>query len=77
MPACAEWCALATGAPALKSALVALDCRVTGQLRQGSHHIFFGEVAEVALGAGAPLIYARRAYRNLGTPLDAPAAAAA
>ena len=73
--ACAEWCALATGAPALKGALVALDCRVTGQLRQGSHHIFIGEVAEVALGAGAPLIYARRAYRNLGTPLDAAAAA--
>ncbi len=69
--ACGEWRALATGAPALKRALVALDCRVTGQLRQGSHYIFFGEVAEVALGSGAPLVYARRAYRNLGTPLDA------
>ena len=71
--ACAEWRALATGAPALKRALVALDCRVTGQLRQGSHHIFIGEVAEVALGEGAPLIYARRTYRSLGIPLDAAA----
>jgi flavin reductase len=74
--ACAQWRELATGAPALEGALVALDCRVVGQLRQGSHHVFFGEVAEVALGAGTPLIYARRAYRNLGTPLDALAPAA-
>ncbi len=73
---CADWRDLTTGAPALTDALVALDCRLTGQLRQGTHQVIFGEVAEVALGGGAPLIYARRAYRNLGAPLDrlAPAA---
>ena len=74
--ACAEWRQLATGAPALESALVALDCRIVGHRRQGSHHVFFGEVAEVALGDGAPLIYARRAYRNLGAALDTLAPAA-
>ena len=41
-----------------------------------SHHVFFGEVAEVALGAGTPLIYAQRAYRNLGAALDTLAPAA-
>ncbi len=73
---CAEWHELAAGAPALEGALVALDCRLTGQLRQGTHQVFFAEVAEVALGDGAPLVYARRAYRNLGTPLKALAPAA-
>ena len=74
--ACAGWRELETGAPALEGALVALDCRVAGHQRQGSHQVFFGEVAAVALGAGAPLIYAQRAYRNLGTALDTLAPAA-
>ncbi len=69
--ACAQWRALATGAPALEDALMALDCRLVAQLRQGSHSVFIGAVAEVALGEGAPLVYAKRAYRNLGLPLDA------
>ncbi len=74
--ACARWRALATGAPALEGALVALDCRLVARLRQGSHSVFIGAVAEVALGEGAPLVYAKRAYRNLGLPLDALAPAA-
>ena len=74
--ACAQWRALATGAPALEGALVALDCRLVAQLRQGSHSVFIGAVAEVALGEGAPLVYAKRVYRNLGRPLDALAPAA-
>jgi flavin reductase len=74
--ACAQWRALATGAPALEDALMALDCRLVAQLRQGSHSVFIGAVAEVALGEGAPLVYAKRAYRNLGLPLDALVSAA-
>lgn len=69
--ACAEWRELATGAPALANALVALDCSLAGHQRQGSHQVFFGKVAQVALRDGAPLIYAQRAYRNLGAALDA------
>ena len=69
--ACAEWRALATGAPALDDPLVALDCRLVEHLRQGSHYVFIGEVADIALGDGAPLIYAKRAYRGLGLPLEA------
>jgi flavin reductase len=69
--ACARWRKLATGAPAMDQALVALDCRLIECVRQGSHTIFIGKVADVALGRGAPLLYAKRAYRNLGLPLDA------
>ncbi len=71
-----EWRALATGAPALVDPLVALDCRLVEHLRQGSHYIFIGEVADIALGNGAPLVYAKRAYRGLGSPFKAMAAAA-
>lgn len=71
-----EWRALATGAPALVDPLVALDCRLVEHLRQGSHYIFIGEVADIALGNGAPLVYAKRAYRGLGSPLETLAAAA-
>ena len=67
----AEWRSLVTGAPALDGALVALDCYLVGHLRQGTHSVFIGEVAEVALGEGAPLVYAQRAYRDLGQPLAA------
>ncbi len=74
--ACAEWRALATGAPALDDPLVALDCRLVEHLRQGSHYVFIGEVADIALGDGAPLVYAKRAYRGLGLPLEALAVAA-
>ena len=73
---CAEWRALATGAPALDDPLVALDCRLVEHLRQGSHYVFIGEVADLALGDGAPLVYAKRAYRGLGSPFKAMAAAA-
>ncbi len=69
--ACADWRSLTTGAPALDGALVALDCRLVGHLRQGTHSVFIGEVADVALGDGAPLVYAQRAYRDLGRPLAA------
>ena len=34
------------------------------------------ESADIALGEGAPLVYAKRAYRNLGLPLEAMPAAA-
>jgi len=40
------------------------------------HYVFIGEVADIAIGDGAPLVYAKRAYRGLGLPLEAMAAAA-
>jgi DNA-binding transcriptional LysR family regulator len=44
-------------------ALVAFDCRVTASERVGSHFVVFGSVQDIFVaGAGAPLIYANRAY---------------
>src|SRR6202140_1569429 len=60
---CAEWTTQLTGAPRVLDALVAFDCRVTGSDRIGSHFVVLGSVEDIFVaGAGAPLIYANRAY---------------
>src|SRR3974377_101413 len=58
-----EWTTQVTGAPRVLDALVAFDCRVTASERVGSHFVVFGTVQDIFVaGAGAPLIYANRAY---------------
>jgi flavin reductase (DIM6/NTAB) family NADH-FMN oxidoreductase RutF len=60
---CTEWTTQLTGAPRVLDALVAFDCRVTASERVGSHFVVFGTVQDIFVaGAGAPLIYANRAY---------------
>jgi flavin reductase (DIM6/NTAB) family NADH-FMN oxidoreductase RutF len=60
---CARWASQVTGAPRVMDALVAFDCRVTASERVGSHFVVFGSVQDIFVaGAGAPLIYANRAY---------------
>ena len=61
----ADWQAAVTGAPVLTGALASFDCRVEEIHRAGSHFIFLGNVEEVVLGAGVPLLYGSRSY---GTP---------
>ncbi len=60
---CATWTTQLTGAPRVVDSLVAFDCRVTASERVGSHFVVFGSVQDIFVaGAGAPLIYANRAY---------------
>jgi flavin reductase (DIM6/NTAB) family NADH-FMN oxidoreductase RutF/DNA-binding transcriptional LysR family regulator len=62
---CTEWATQVTGAPRVADALVAFDCRVSASDRVGSHFVVFGSVEHIVVaraGAGAPLIYANRAY---------------
>jgi flavin reductase (DIM6/NTAB) family NADH-FMN oxidoreductase RutF len=60
---CARWTSQVTGAPRVVDALVAFDCQVTASERVGSHFVIFGSVQDIFIaGAGAPLIYANRAY---------------
>lgn len=61
----AKWVSAATGAPVLSGALASFDCRVEEIHRAGSHFIFLGNVEDVVLGGGQPLIYGSRSY---GTP---------
>jgi flavin reductase (DIM6/NTAB) family NADH-FMN oxidoreductase RutF len=60
---CAAWTTQVTGCPRVIDPLVAFDCRVTASERVGSHFVVFGCVQDIFVGeAGAPLIYANRAY---------------
>jgi flavin reductase (DIM6/NTAB) family NADH-FMN oxidoreductase RutF len=51
-----------SGMPALKGALAQLDCDVVSDYEAGDHTIFVGEVKEVSLGEGTPLLYFRGRY---------------
>ncbi len=57
-----------SGVPVLEDTLANLDCRVVAAHAAGDHTIFVGEVREVALGEGAPLMYFRGRYDLRGTP---------
>ncbi|QJP69450.1 flavin reductase [Burkholderia glumae] len=60
-----EWRELATRAPVLSSARVALDCRLVATLSAATHELLVGEV--VALRCAAPddeaLVYLQREFR--------------
>jgi len=60
------WGTLATGAPALADAVVALDCRVIDVKAVASHYVIFGAVEAVQMGAAGPaLVYHERAYKRV------------
>jgi len=64
------WTTAITGAPILPGVLGWLDCRVYQTLAFGDHTIFIGDVvtcsvADELSGEGAPLLYYRRAWRQL------------
>ena len=61
-----EWTVLETGAPALCSAIAALDCRVLEMKSVATHDIYFGEVAAIRLAnAEKALVYHDRAYKHV------------
>lgn len=64
--ATAQWDGLVTGAPALRNALAAFDCRLVATHDIASHRVLIGEV--VALGGegqGGSLIYRRRQFEAI------------
>jgi len=48
--------------PVLKNALATLECRVKFSYHGGDHSIFVGEVEDVAVSEGEPLLYFRGGY---------------
>ena len=53
------------GLPLIEGANCTLECRVHSQLPGGDHSIFIGEVVEVQISEGAPLVYYRSGYREI------------
>ncbi len=45
------------GAALLDGGLAAMDCRMVDQHEAGDHTIFIGEVDEIRIGAGRPLVF--------------------
>ena len=63
-----QWTRLFTGAPVLKNALVAFDCRVVNRMVHGTHTIYLGEVEQLLIGRkGKPLMYADGQYAKLAS----------
>lgn len=61
-----RWQSLATGAPALTTGLLSVDCRISSITEVGTHSVIFGTVASVHFGRDEPaLMYFNRAYRAL------------
>lgn len=61
----ALWTECETGAPLLKSALVAFDCRLAEARRVATHVVLLGEVVALHFGARAPaLVYHDRGYHS-------------
>lgn len=65
------WTRLASGAPVLADALVALDCALDSSLVRGTHRIFIGRVLALSCGPGVPLVYTGRSWAATH-PLDEP-----
>jgi flavin reductase len=61
-----QWSTLATGSPALMSAVIACDCRVIEVKAVASHDIYFGMVEAIHQGEPGPaLVYHDRLYKQV------------
>ena len=61
-----QWATLATGSPALMSAVIACDCRVIEVKAVASHDIYFGMVEAIHQGEPGPaLVYHDRLYKQV------------
>ncbi|MER0237874.1 flavin reductase family protein [Fulvimarina sp. MAC8] len=61
-----DWATLETGAPILRSAATAFDCRLTDTKVVATHRIIIGEVVGIAAEAGtSSLVYLDRTWHSL------------
>ena len=58
------------GTPVLHGALAYLECRLQDARDAGDHTIFIGEVEEVVVREGEPLIFFGADYHSIGKPLN-------
>lgn len=61
-----DWFTLSTGAPVLRAAVVAFDCRTVDVKSVATHNVFFAVVEAIHIGpAGEALVYHDRAYKRV------------
>ena len=59
-----------SGTPVLRDTLANLDCSVVHDYEGGDHTIFVGEVQEVVVAEGSPLLYFRGRYGIYAVPQE-------
>ncbi len=65
-----DWVNMASGTPALASALAAFDCRVSTILDTGSHAVIIGDIIDIRLGSeDVPLLYMNGQFSTLSPVL--------
>ncbi|HLX45609.1 MAG TPA: flavin reductase family protein [Bryobacteraceae bacterium] len=60
-----EWREGQTGSPILDGVLAVLDCRIVQVVDTGDHRVLVGEVVDVAIGEGQPLLFFASNYARL------------
>jgi flavin reductase (DIM6/NTAB) family NADH-FMN oxidoreductase RutF len=63
------------GTPVLHGALAYLECRLHSAQAAGDHTIFIGEVEDVVVREGEPLLFYRAGYRKIGPGVESASAA--
>jgi flavin reductase len=57
------------GTPLLSDTLVQLDCDLVSAIESGDHSIFIGQVVEMRLREGQPLLFHGGQFKKFGTPV--------
>jgi flavin reductase (DIM6/NTAB) family NADH-FMN oxidoreductase RutF len=60
-----SWEAGQSGSPMLTESIASLDCKLMEKMPAGSHWIVVGEVQQVVVRGGEPLLYYKTGYREL------------
>ena len=56
-----------TGSPVLEGVLAAIECRTMQSVDVGDHRVLIGEVVEVQVSEGRPLVFFGSGYTRLGS----------
>ncbi|VVT30126.1 flavin reductase family protein [Hoeflea sp. EC-HK425] len=60
-----NWVEDARGLPLLSEALIGFSCDVSEMLEAGSHTVFIGEIMQIRISEGAPLVYGQSRFHRL------------
>ncbi len=64
-----EWRAGQHGVPVLQNAVATLECRTDQRILAGDHEILIGEVLQIDRKDGAPLLFHRGTFADIGEAL--------
>jgi len=60
------WSEGSTGSPVIEGVLGVIDCKTSQVIDAGDHRVLIGEVVEVGIGEGRPLVFFGSGYTRLG-----------